>query len=64
MFAMGVIEVAILLVVVPVVGLLVAYGVIRLAVGHGMVDAQRRLEAERVRADLRLGAERSPNSRG
>ena len=63
MFAMGVLEVAILLVVVPVVGLLVAYGVIRLAVGHGMVDAQRRLEAERVRDDLRLGAERGPNSR-
>ena len=61
---MGIFEVTILAVVVPVVGLLVVYGVIRLAVGHGMVDAQRRLEAERVRGDLRLGDERSPNSRG
>jgi hypothetical protein len=63
-FAMGVVEVAILLVVVPAVGLLAAYGVVRLGVAHGMADAQRRLESERVRADLRLGAERSPNSRG
>ena len=63
MFAMGIIEVAALFVVLPLLGLLVAYAVIRLAVRHGIVDAQRRLEAERVRDGLQLGAERSPNSR-
>jgi hypothetical protein len=37
--------------------------VIRFAVRDGMVDAQRKLDADRVRAELRLGPERSPNSR-
>lgn len=43
--------------------LTIVYFVIRIAVRDGMVDAHRRLDAERVRSDLRLGPERSPNSR-
>ena len=45
------------------VGLTILYYVIRYAVRDGMVDAQRRVDAERVRAELHLGPERSPNSR-
>jgi hypothetical protein len=44
-------------------GMLLCYVVIRLAVKHGTVDAQRRLESDRVRERDHLGPERSPNSR-
>jgi hypothetical protein len=43
--------------------LAVLYCVIRFAVRDGMIDANRRMDAHRVRAELRLGPERSPNSR-
>ena len=45
-----------------VVALTVLYCVIRFAVRDGVVDAHRRVDAERVRSELRLGPERSPNS--
>ncbi|HYF71935.1 MAG TPA: hypothetical protein VD864_03885 [Nocardioides sp.] len=43
--------------------LTVAYYVIRFAVRDAVVDANRRIEADRVRSELGLGHERSPNSR-
>lgn len=43
--------------------LVVAYYVIRLAVRDAIVDADRKMDSERVRSELRLGPERSPNSR-
>jgi hypothetical protein len=46
-----------------IVGLAILYYVIRYAVRDGMIDAQRKVDADRVRAELRLGPERSPNSR-
>lgn len=46
-----------------IVGLTILYYVIRYAVRDGMIDAQRKVDADRVRAELRLGPERSPNSR-
>lgn len=48
---------------VALVGLTILYYVIRYAVRDGVVDAQRRIDADRVRSELRLGPERSPNSR-
>ncbi|MEP9365420.1 DUF6019 family protein [Nocardioides sp. CN2-186] len=51
-------------VVATFVALTVVYYVIRYAVRDGMLDAHRKLDADRVRSDLRLGPERSPNSRG
>lgn len=56
---LGIVAVA----VVMVVGLTVLYLVIRFAVRDGVVDAHRRVDAERIRSELRLGPERSPNSR-
>lgn len=47
-----------------IVVLTVLYWVIRYAVRDGVVDAQRRLETERVRGEIGLGPERSPHSRG
>lgn len=47
-----------------VITMTVLYCVIRFAVRDGVVDAQRKVDAERVRSELRLGPERSPNSRG
>ena len=41
--------------------LVVLYGIIRWAVRDGMRDALRAHEAERVRSELGLGEERSPN---
>lgn len=46
-----------------VVTMTIAYFVIRFAVRDGLVDGQRRLDAERVRGGMGLGPERSPNSR-
>jgi hypothetical protein len=45
----------------PCLGLLVLYVVIRWAVRDGMRDALRADEADRVRSELGLGRERSPN---
>jgi hypothetical protein len=45
-------------------GLAVLYAVIRVAVRDGMSDALRRQDARRVRSELRLGQERSPNQSG
>jgi uncharacterized membrane protein YqjE len=45
----------------PCLGLLVLYVVIRWAVRDGMRDALRAHEADRVRSELGLGRERSPN---
>ena len=50
-------------IVLAVVALTILYFVIRFAVRDGVIDAQYKLDADRVRAELRLGAERSPNSR-
>ena len=50
-------------VVIAAVVLAALYVVIRYAVRDGMIDAQRKVDADRVRAELRLGPERSPNSR-
>ncbi len=49
--------------VVTVVALTILYFVVRFAVRDGVVDANRHIDAERVRSELRLGPERSPNSR-
>jgi uncharacterized membrane protein len=49
--------------VMALVMLTVLYYVVRYAVRDGMVDAQRKVDADRVRSELRLGPERSPNSR-
>lgn len=49
--------------VAALVVLTVVYYVIRFAVRDGMIDAQRKLDADRVRSEMRLGPERSPNSR-
>lgn len=43
--------------------LAVAYYVIRLAVRDGVSDANRKRDTARVRGELGLGPERSPNSR-
>ena len=48
---------------VAVVSLTVLYYVIRFAVRDGVVDANRKVDADRVRSELRIGPERSPNSR-
>jgi hypothetical protein len=61
--ALGLLGILVGVVLVMVV-LTIAYYVIRLAVRDGMIDAQRRLDSERVRSELRVGRERSPNSRG
>jgi hypothetical protein len=50
-------------IVLTVVALTIVYYVIRIAVRDGVVDANRRVEVDRVRSELGLGAERSPNSR-
>jgi hypothetical protein len=50
-------------IVLTVVALTIVYFVIRIAVRDGVVDANRRVEVDRVRSELGLGAERSPNSR-
>jgi uncharacterized membrane protein YdjX (TVP38/TMEM64 family) len=47
-----------------VIAMTVLYYVIRFAVRDGVIDANRRADADRVRSELRLGPERSPNSRG
>ena len=47
----------------PALGLLLLYGIIRWAVRDGMGDALRAQEIDRIRSELRLGDERSPNSR-
>jgi ABC-type lipoprotein release transport system permease subunit len=44
------------------VALTVSYYVIRLAVRDGVVDASRRIDADRVRSDLGLGPQRSPTA--
>ena len=59
----GVMELLVLGVAGAIAALTVAYAVIRLAVRDGMVDAQRRIETQRVRAQLGVGPERGPNSR-
>lgn len=43
--------------------LTVAYWLIRMAVRDGTVDAHRRVDSESVPSQLRVGSERSPNSR-
>ena len=43
--------------------LTVAYYVIRIAVRDAVIEANRRIDADRVRRELGLGHERSPNSR-
>ncbi len=58
---MGIIEVGLFFVVATVATLVIAYWVVRLAVRDGVVDGQRKLEAERVRKDLGVGPERGPN---
>ncbi|GAA1151802.1 DUF6019 family protein [Nocardioides aquiterrae] len=50
--------------VLAVVGLTILYFVIRYAVRDGVIDAHYKLDSDRVRAELRIGPERSPNSRG
>jgi hypothetical protein len=50
--------------VAALVALTVAYYVIRLAVRDGIIEAHRKIDADEVRAEMRLGAQRSPNSRG
>ena len=45
-----------------VIGLTIGYYVIRFAVRDGLVDGQRKLDAERVRGGMGLGPERSHNS--
>lgn len=47
-----------------VITMTVLYYVIRFAVRDGVIDATRRADADRVRGELGLGRERSPNSRG
>jgi len=60
----GFIVLGILAVVVATfVALTVVYYVIRFAVRDGTADAHRKLESDQVRSELRLGPERSPNSR-
>ncbi len=49
--------------VIAMVTLTIVYYVIRFAVRDGVVDANRLVDAQRVRSDLGLGPERSPNSR-
>jgi hypothetical protein len=51
------------LAVLAVMAMTVLYCVIRFAVRDGMIDAERKRDADRVRAELGLGRERSPNSR-
>jgi hypothetical protein len=63
MMGLGVTEVLLFTVVSTLLTLTVAYYVIRFAVRDGLVDAQRRIDSARVRDELGLGAERSPNSR-
>ncbi|CAI9413025.1 DUF6019 family protein [Nocardioides sp. T2.26MG-1] len=46
-----------------VVALTVVYYVIRFAVRDGVIDANRKSDGDRVRSELHLGHERSPNSR-
>ena len=62
MFGIAGLEALILAVLFPALGLLVLYAIIRLAVRHGMSDALHEQEAARVRSELRLGKEGSPNS--
>lgn len=45
------------------VGLFVLYLIIRAAVRDGMVAAHVQLDRDRVRGDLGVGRERSPNTR-
>ena len=59
---MGIVEVGLFFVVATAATFVIAYWLIRLAVRDGVVDGQRKLEAERVRTDLGLGPERGPNS--
>jgi hypothetical protein len=47
----------------PALALAVLYAIIRWAVRDGMRDALRAQEADRIRSDLRVGEQRSPNSR-
>ncbi|MCW2842096.1 MAG: hypothetical protein JWN22_12 [Nocardioides sp.] len=63
MFGVGVVEVLLVCLVLPFVGLFVLYAVIRMAVRDGSVDAGRRTDAERVRSQIGVGRERSPNTR-
>ena len=46
-----------------VVPLVVAYYLIKAAVRNGVVEALEKHEANKVRGELGLGGERSPNSR-
>jgi len=50
-------------IIATVIALTIAYYVIRFAVRDGVVDAHRQIDAHRVRSELHLGPERSPNSR-
>lgn len=62
--AMTVVLVGVLLgLVSTVIVMTVLYYLIRFAVRDGVVDANRRADADRVRSELGLGPERSPNSR-
>ena len=63
MFGIAGLEALIVTLLLPALGLFVLYAIIRVAVRHGMGDALREHEAARVRSDLRVGEERSPNSR-
>ena len=62
MFAFGLLGV-LAGVVVAFVALTVVYYVVRFAVRDGIVDAHRKIDADQVRSELRVGPERSPNSR-
>lgn len=63
MFGIGIVEMLLIGVALPLIGLFVLYAVIRVAVRDGFVDAERRIDAERVRGSLGIGQERSPNTR-
>jgi hypothetical protein len=63
MFGIGIIELLLVCLVLPFVGLFVLYAVIRMAVRDGFVDAERRIDADRVRSRLGVGPEHSPNTR-
>ena len=60
---LGFLEMILLSVVSTIVTMTIVYYLIRFAVRDGMVDAQRRIETERVRAQLGVGPERGVNSR-
>jgi hypothetical protein len=63
MVGIGIIELLLVAIVLPLVGFALLYAVIRMAVRDGSVDAARKIDSERVRGQVGVGRERSPNSR-